>query len=40
MAFCSGFYDLLGEPLPGVRKGGTGENLRVDLLTRLARPLP
>ena len=40
MVFCSGFDDLLVEPFPGVRKGEPGENLRVDLKTRLARPLP
>jgi hypothetical protein len=40
MAFCSGFDDLLVESFPGVRKGEPGENLRFDLLTRLARPLP
>lgn len=40
MAFSPGFDDLLGKSFPGVRKGGPGENLRIDFLTRLARHLP
>ena len=40
MAFSPGFDDLLGKSFPGVRTGGPGEKLRIDLLTRLARHLP
>lgn len=40
MACSSGFDDLLGKPFPGIHTGGPGENLRIDLLARLARYLP
>lgn len=40
MAFFLDSDELLGKSFPGIHTGGLGENLRIDLLTRLARHLP